>query len=354
MLQPEPVPTTQNQTRKSKRSWGFFLALGLVALTLCAVMAAVFILPAQFGKSRPSFPPSPSPFPLLAQGPTATPFRPLRPTGTYFPTPTPTFTPTPPPTPTPMFGGRVVGVLLGSDRRPHDQGPYYRTDTIILAIYNPETGALSLVSIPRDLYVYIPGVGYNRINVAMEFGGFDLLAETIAQNLGPRPQYYVMVDLYHFKKALEVLGGIEVDVPQRYCDRWPKGGYRCVEPGRQWMDPDVALWYARARKSSNDFSRMKRQQLVVQAILRRLMDMRALQQAPRLYALFREMVETNVGPGDIPHLLWQFRRFRMENVATFVIEPPYVRPWIKPDTGAYVLLPDREAIQSLLMEAFSR
>ena len=83
----------------------------------------------------------------------------------------------------------------------------------MLAVYNPHSGALSLVSFPRDLYVAIPGIGYNRINTVMEFGGFDLMADTLAQNFGVRPRYYVLVSRFRFKEIMDTLGGLEVYVP---------------------------------------------------------------------------------------------------------------------------------------------
>lgn len=228
---------------------------------------------------------------------------------------------------------------------------WYRTDSIILAVYNPETGALSLVSFPRDLYVYIPGLGYNRINVVMEYGGFELMARTMEWNFGLRPQYYILVARRAFKEIIEVLGGLEVEVTEPLCDQF-KGRFYCVRPGRQWMNADEVLWYVRSRRTSNDFKRIQRQQQVLKSIARRLMSMDALSRAPELYQVFRRSVQTNIGPQDALYLAWQGRRFRPEYVYSYPIGEAYVTPWIKP-SGAYVLLPKHEAIQQLLQQAFS-
>ncbi len=228
---------------------------------------------------------------------------------------------------------------------------WYRTDSIILAIYNPESGALSLVSFPRDLYVFIPGIGYNRINVVMEYGGFPLMVRTLERNFGLRPQYYVLVARKAFKKLIDQLGGLEVEVTEPLCDEF-KGRYYCVQPGRRWMDADEVLWYVRSRRTSNDFKRIQRQQQVLKSIVRRLMSMDALRRAPELYRTMRASVETNIGPQDVLYLAWQARNFDPERVYSYPIGEAYVTPWIKP-SGAYVLLPKHQAIQQLLQQAFS-
>ncbi len=296
----------------------------------------------------------PSPTVALYWGPippTRTPFRPHRPTSVHLPTATPTFTPTPSPTPTPPFEDRILFLLLGSDQR-WRYSRWFRTDTIILAIYNPSTGALSLVSFPRDLYVHIPGIGYNRINVAMEYGGFPLLAATLEENFGVRPEYYALIRMQDFKRLIEILGGVDVVVPQRLCDRWPKGGWKCLDPGPHHLDADEALWYARSRMTTSDFSRIRRQQDILKAVARKLMSMDALHRAPELYALFSQMVETNIGPADVPYLAFQARRFDPEKIYSYPIQREHVTPWIKP-SGAYVLLPNHDAIRALLQQAFS-
>lgn len=284
--------------------------------------------------------------------PTWTPLRPLPPTAIYIPTGTPTFTPSPVPTPTPRFGGRITVLLLGMDRRRYEGRTYTRTDTLILAVYNPETGALSLISFPRDLYVQVPGRGYNRINVVMEYGGFPLMQQTMMANFGLPVQYYVLVDMGAFKRLVDALNGLDVYVPQTYCDRWYDNSIHCVQAGIRHMDADEVLWYARARSLSNDFSRMQRQQQVVKALVHRLLSFQALQRAPQLYALFRTMVETNIGPQEVSYLVLLARRFREDAIYTYAIKPPLVQPRILP-SGAYVLIPDPTAVQDLLGQAFS-
>ncbi len=297
-----------------------------------------------------------APHPTMAAGtPTPTPFQPLRPTGTW--EPTPTFTPTPSPTPTPtplpsiaeLYRGRINVLLLGSDQRPWEWG--FRTDTILLVSYNPATGATSLISFPRDLYVDIPGVGPNRINTAMFYGGFDTLAATLEQHFGLRPQYYILVKRGQFKAILETLGDLEVQVARPYCDWYTDGRWLCVGPGRVTMNPDVALWYARARKNSNDLDRNRRQQEVVTAIIERLFSLDGLRRAPEMYARLRGLVtETNIGLDTLLRWLPALSKADPNRVYHYPMTQVHVRPWVTPG-GGQVLLPNYDAIEALLRAA---
>jgi len=269
------------------------------------------------------------------------------------PTFTPTFTPTPTPTPTPsiadLYRHRLNILLLGSDQRSWEIG--FRTDTILLVSYNPETGATSLISFPRDLFLDIPGVGPQRINTAMFYGGYETLATTLEQYFGIRPQYYILVKRGQFKAIIDTLGGLEVNVPTRYCDWYTDGQWKCVGPGRVYMNADVALWYARARKNSNDLDRIRRQQEVVTAIAERLFSLDGLRRAPQLYAQFRGLItETNIGLEDVLAWLPELQHAAPAKIYHYPMTRAHVQPWITP-AGAQVLLPNYPAIEELLREA---
>ncbi|HID85551.1 MAG TPA: hypothetical protein EYP54_10740 [Anaerolineales bacterium] len=237
------------------------------------------------------------------------------------------------------LAGRINLLLLGSDQRPGHWD--FRTDTIVFVSFDPQTGETLLASFPRDLYVRIPGYGVNRINTAMEFGGFPALAETLAFNFGLRPQHYILVNFHGFKALIETLGGIDVYVPRRLCDH-----LRCVGPGWVHMDADVALWYARSRETTSDFDRARRQQEVLRAIASRLLRLDALHRAPELYALFRGMVVTDLGVDDVVRIVAQAGRFSPDRTHGVVFAPPqFGVPWITPQ-GAYVVLPNIGAIQA--------
>ncbi len=200
----------------------------------------------------------------------------------------------------------VTFLLLGSDKRPGQT--YFRTDTIIIAIIRPGSGQVALISVPRDLYVYIPTVGMDRINTAYEYGemyhypggGFALLKDTILYNLGLRIDHLAIVDFDGFRRIVDTLGGIDVPVFCSYTD-WHliDPGYDpnnednwalyTVGPGVVHMDGDLALWYARSRKRSSDFDRGRRSQEVLRALYTR-----ALQDDTSPSARFRNSITTSV------------------------------------------------------------
>jgi anionic cell wall polymer biosynthesis LytR-Cps2A-Psr (LCP) family protein len=166
--------------------------------------------------------------------PTPTPFQPLPPTPTFLPPveslssnakPKKAANQVPPdsgPAPSIPPGSRVNLLLLGSDQRPYEGG--FRTDTIILVSLDPSKGKANLVSFPRDLYVLIPGWTQQRINTAMGYGGFPLLANTLEYNFGVRPTYYVMVNFFAFEQTIDSLGGIDVNVAEALSDHRDKHG----------------------------------------------------------------------------------------------------------------------------------
>ncbi|MBI9046743.1 MAG: LCP family protein [Anaerolineaceae bacterium] len=296
--------------------------------------------------------------------PTRTPFHPLALTftPTITATPTITFTPTPTPTintptPTPWDNGLVKPVdqvnilLLGSDFRPNAG---YRTDVILLVSINPQPGTVNVVSFPRDLYVNIPGVGMERINTAMAYGGFWTMAETFEQNFFVRPDYFMMTNFDGFKNIINILDGIHIQAATNLTDRCDvpgTSGTCSIGPGHAHIDGDMALWYVRSRYSTSDFSRTKRAQEVVQAIFERLMSLDAVARAPELYNTFRNSVETNMDKDVILPLI---------SVAPALTDSSRINSWyIGPAEttstitagGAWVLIPNQYAIQNIIRQA---
>ncbi|MCX7598822.1 MAG: LCP family protein, partial [Armatimonadetes bacterium] len=130
------------------------------------------------------------------------------------------------PLPEPFGGAEVVRVLLvGSDTRPHDKG---RADTIMVLILNPRLRRAALVSIPRDLRVHIPGHGVDKVNHSYAYGGPELTRRTAEQLLGFEIPLYVHCDFDTFVKAVDILGGVDIEVPDvegrgrgmNYDDNW--------------------------------------------------------------------------------------------------------------------------------------
>lgn len=265
------------------------------------------------------------------------------------------------PTPTPTEDvlekpeGQINILLLGSDVRPDDGG--FRTDVIMWVSLNPADEHVSIISFPRDLFVSIPGWGSNRINTAFQYGGFDLLADTFETNFGIRPDYYVMVDFNGFKTVINDLGGIDVYTAYNLsdtCATWINAsGYCSVGPGLVHMNGEVALWYARSRYTTSDIDRARRAQEVGEAIFNRMVSLDALVRAPELYNSYVNYVQTDIGLSEVVSLL-PFASKINENgdIRNYVVDYNYAYDWIT-TAGAQVLVPDYNAIESLLIEALS-
>ena len=184
--------------------------------------------------------------------------------------------PLPPPEPLPP--DRVNVLLMGIDRREGEPGPW-RTDTMILFSLDPINKTASMLSIPRDLWVPLPGYNtHERINSAYVYGelyaypggGGEYAKRAVQYNLGVPVDYYVRIDFRGFEAAIDTIGGIDIDVAERIVDNeYPTPDYGTmrlvIEPGPQHMDGDLALKYARTRhgNAGGDIDRAPRQQQVI-------------------------------------------------------------------------------------------
>jgi polyisoprenyl-teichoic acid--peptidoglycan teichoic acid transferase len=241
-------------------------------------------------------------------------------------------------------------LLLGSDQRPYEGG--YRTDVIMVVSVNLDSKTINLISFPRDLYVTLPGLYNDRINAAQFRGGFSLLAETFEYNFGFRPDYYGMIHLNGFAGLIDALGGVDVQVARNHTDERTGYGNYTVYAGTVHMDGETALWYVRSRKTTSDFDRTRRQQEVVNAIVRRLVSLDAAVKFPSLYSQFQSTIETNLPLSEITPLLPLAGDFLSGNFGSYAVGPSHVTPWVTPG-GAQVLLPNRSAIQAMLKTALN-
>jgi LCP family protein required for cell wall assembly len=249
----------------------------------------------------------------------------------------------------PQPAGQVSIVLLGSDQRP-DQGDF-RTDVMILVTLRPDH-TVSLVSFPRDLYVYLPGLNSQRMNAAMEFGGFEMLSATLEYNFGIRPQHYVLTNFSGFQSIVDSLGGVDVSVAQTLSDArtgYPDGF--TVYSGQVHMNGEMALWYVRSRYSTSDFDRLRRAQEVMVALSQKLFSLKALAHLPEAYAAYRSAVVTDLTLDDALSLLPLLQALDPNRVNRFAITADQGTEWIDPNSGSYYLLPDPTAIRQLLQQA---
>lgn len=258
--------------------------------------------------------------------------------------------PIPPPVrPIQQPDGQMTILVLGSDQRPGES--IFRTDTILLVALNPKKQTVSMVSFPRDLYVYIPGWTMQRINTAYAHGGFETIAQTLDYNFGVRPDHFVVVDFLFLVQLVDGLGGIDVEVEKSLADNHDLYGWYSVDPGIVHMNGQVALWYVRSRYTTSDFDRNRRQQAVVRALVKHLLSINAISRAPELYRTYASNVTTDLDLKDILELLPFAAKIRnLDQIKQYFIGRSLVTEWIS-SGGAMVLLPHQDATYGLMHQA---
>lgn len=213
-------------------------------------------------------------------------------------------------------------LLLGTDRRPGEAGPA-RTDAIAIAYIDRSRGRVGLLSLPRDLVVAIPEIGYARINAAAVYGelnpqlggGRELARRTVENLLGLPIDYVAEADFMGFIAAVDALGGVTVDVAQPLYDpAYPTMDYGYQEvafaAGPQQMDGATALIYGRIRHVDSDFERMARQQSIMLALLEQVRGQALLDQIQSVAALttaLRGFVRTDMPEERMISLAWAMR-----------------------------------------------
>ena len=172
-------------------------------------------------------------------------------------------TSTPPPPPASPDAMDIL--LLGTDNRA--SAPGSRSDSIMLVHVDPAQNFISVLSIPRDLLVAIPGHGLNKLNAAYDVGGAALTIRTVKQVTGVNINHFMEVDFQAFQRLTNSLGGVYVDVDRRYFSNDPTYEPIDIQAGYQLLDGHDALEYVRYRHDQNaDFGRMLRQQRFLEAL----------------------------------------------------------------------------------------
>ncbi|MDP8923889.1 MAG: LCP family protein [Chloroflexota bacterium] len=268
------------------------------------------------------------------------------------------------PTPRPEPWSREASfnfVAVGVDQRA--DGELTRTDTIMIGNIDLIRHRLTIVSIPRDLVVEIPGYGFDRINAAFVYGeqfkepdgGIGLLKRTIERNFGVPVEHYGLIDFNCFRTAIDAVGGVTVDVPRAIDDPYyptDNYGYKRVrfEAGPQRMDGERALEYARTRHADNDFHRIRRQQLIVASLRNELLSLRSLPAVPTILGGCRNL-RSDLGWRDYLALAAVVRDLRDGDIAFRAVDER-MAVGTTLSTGASVLLPRWEPIRAMIRESF--
>ena len=246
-------------------------------------------------------------------------------------------------------------LLLGNDGGTN-------TDTMMIVSINRTGPTASIMSLPRDLYVYQPGRKMARLNTAVARGGVELLKQTILYNFGIPIHYYARVDFDGFQEIVDIMDGVDMTVSCELSDwrlispelnpeiedNWE---IFTLEPGVHHMDGDTALWYARSRRTTSDFDRGRRQQQLLRAMFTQGVDLGLITEFPKLWDTYQDYVETDMDIGRLLQLASLAPAIRENGIQHLYLANRTI-PWMTP-SGAQVQLPMWDG-QNAMKETFSR
>lgn len=189
-------------------------------------------------------------------------------------------------------GGKVNILVLGVDQREEDIG---RSDTLFLITLDTKTKDTSLLSIPRDTRVKIPGYGYDKINHAYSLGNHQLTQKAVEELLGVPVDYYVKVDFAGFSKIVDAIGGVDLDVEKRMYYEDPYDELVIdLQPGRQHLDGGSAIKYVRYRDEEGDLGRIERQQKFIRAMMDEVTSPGIIVRLPSIISEVNKTIETDL------------------------------------------------------------
>lgn len=265
-------------------------------------------------------------------------------------------------TSTPPFEYTDNYLLVGLDRRPFGGGAGL-SDTILVAVFDEGSSSLGLVSIPRDLWVEIPGHAEDRINTVMNVArrsGEDplaLLGRVVENTLGLPIAHSVAIDLGVFEHAVDALGGITVDVPcpivDRFLDPRDPSGYRKLDlaAGAARLDGVTAAMYARSRHGRSDFSRARRQQAILLG-MRRELTKSSLVRMAKVFDSLEDSLETDLSRAEVLGIAQRLLRVSPAHLHGVVLGAEQVSA-MQASGGRAVLRPKPDAINDALSQLFS-
>ena len=268
------------------------------------------------------------------------------------------------PAPPPLTGNQPVNILLlGSDTDAKFAGNYNTQIMIVVSIV-PAQKKVSMLSIPRDLWVQIPGHGVEKIGLAYGAGGVALARQTIETDFGIPIHYYAWVGLDGFIKVIDTLGGVDVDVSHPIVDdSYPDDvntsdpyAYRrlYIPAGLQHLDGTRALEYVRSRHGDliGDFGRSQRQQQVLDTLRSKASGKDIVAHLPELATDLKDSVRTDMTLPDLARFAGFADQIRSEPVQQYTLLPPkYSNDGMTGD-GQSVVVPDWRQIRPLVDTIF--
>ena len=239
-------------------------------------------------------------------------------------------------------------LVICSDRTP-DGTAAGRSDTMILTSLPPVLPQMRLLSIPRDLWVSIPGVGENRINTAHYFAelnqpgtGLKAAAGVVEANFGVKVSYVLRLKFDGFVNLVDAMGGVTVDLPSDMSG---------MTAGKHHLDGTQALAFVRDRSGSDDFFRQQRGQLFIAAAVKGMLNPAKWLRLPAVIAAFLEAVDSNVPLLVWPRLLYGLTFSAIKGFDSHAITREMTTSWTT-DQGAQVLLPNWDLILPMVNQYF--
>jgi len=194
-------------------------------------------------------------------------------------------------------GDHIVNIMLvGQDAREGES--VQRSDSMMLVTFNLKTQTITLTSLMRDQYVKIPGYGSTKLNHAYQYGGMSLMNETLYNHFGIEVDGNFEVDFTGFEKIIDLLGGVEIDLTKKEVEYLKEKGFKNVKVGRNILEGESALWYARLRSIDTDYARAERQRNVMMSLFEAYKEL----SYPQMLALLHEILpslRTNMTMAEI-------------------------------------------------------
>ncbi|MFQ3536161.1 MAG: LCP family protein [Aggregatilineales bacterium] len=292
--------------------------------------------------------------------------------GTYATPRQPPPTAIPPAAPTPVVNDDVLTILvLGSDS--WQRRVISRTDTIIVVVINRTHGTVSLMYLPRDMYVYVPNDTMHKLNTAAALGVkrygsenyIQLLRETLLYNFGIKVDFYARIGFTEFREIIGALGGLRIGVDCAIegnrlispdLDPHNPESYQVfrMEIGLHHMDADTALWYARARGSSSDIDRGRRQMEILTAIWRQARSANLLAQATQLVPRLLRIVDTDMTAADLLSLVPLALSLELDRVQHInLVFKEHFTQWYTTDNGMFTWLPVPEKMARAVQDLYT-
>lgn len=271
--------------------------------------------------------------------------------------------------------GRTNILLLGMGGTNHPGGTL--SDTIIVLSIDWQTKKVAMISLPRDLWVKVPGNGYSKINGAYSYGeqnnknnggGGQLTSDVVSEVLGIPIHYFLRIDFDGFKKIVDTLGGVDINVDKAINDPYyPAANMVDYDPfkisaGEHHMDGATALKYARSRETTSDFDRSRRQQQVIKAIKDKMMTLDILANPKKLTDLMGAVgdhIRTNLSAADLKTLIGLQKDIDMQSMISKVFDTAADGPLTSTtDSRGYIIIPKKgignyEDLQEIAKNIFS-